>query len=251
MRRLVPSLREEDLDDLYLDLELPEPPADRPHLYLDMVASADGAATVRGRTGELGSEADRLAFSRLREWCDAILVGAETVRIERYGPARPSEGSRRRREERGLAAVPPVIVVTASCRLEPDARLFQDPDRRPIVLTVEDADPHAVRRLREVADVRQVGHGRVDLTAAMGRLREDGIGHLLCEGGPILNGELIRLGLVDDLFLTVTPQIVGASRRRIVEGTFDHGATGVELVELREHGGELLLRYRFPREGGW
>ncbi len=247
MRRLIPSLREEDLDDLYLELELPEPPDDRPHLYLDMVASADGAATVRGRTDDLGSEADRVAFSRLREWCDAILVGAETVRIEQYGPPRPTEDSRHRREGRGLAAVPPLIVITASCRLDPDSRLFSDPARRPIVLTIEDADPSAVAALREVADVRQVGHGQVDLTAAMGRLREDGVRHLLCEGGPTLNAELIRLGLVDELFLTLTPQVVGVSRRRIVEGAVDHGTREVELVELREHDGELLLRYRFPR----
>lgn len=247
MRRLIPSFREEDLEDLYLDLELPDPPDDRPHLYLDMVSSADGAATVRGRTGELGSEADGLAFSRLREWCDAILVGAETVRVERYGPPRPTEGSRQRREARGLAPVPPLIVVTASCRLEPGSRLFSDPGRRPVVLTIEDADPSAVAALREVADVRQVGHGRVDLTAAMGRLREDGVRHLLCEGGPTLNAELIRSGLVDELFLTLTPQVVGRSRRRIVEGAVDHGARDVDLLELREHGGELLLRYRFPR----
>lgn len=251
MRRLIPSVRDEDLDDLYLEPDLPDPPEHRPHLYLDMVASADGAATIRGRTGELGSEADRLAFSRLRGWCDAVLVGAETVRIEDYGPPRPTETTQRRREAHGLAAVPPLVVVTASCRLEPDARLFSDATRRPIVLTVEDADRRAVSALREVADVRMVGHGRVDLSAAMGHLREDGIRHLLCEGGPTLNGELIRLGLVDELFLTMTPQIVGSSPRRIVEGAVDHGAREVELVELREHDGELLLRYRFPEGAGW
>lgn len=251
MRRLIPSVRDEELDDLYLEPDLPAPPEHRPHLYLDMVASADGAATVRGRTGELGAEADRLAFSRLRGWCDAVLVGAETVRIEDYGPPRPTEETQRRREEHGLVAVPPLIVVTASCRLEPGARLFSDVERRPIILTIEDADQRAVSALREVADVRQVGHGRVDLTAAMGRLREDGIRHLLCEGGPTLNGELIRLGLVDELFLTMSPQIVGSSPRRIVEGAVDHGAREVELVELREHGGELLLRYRFPAGVGW
>lgn len=251
MRRFIPSVREEELEDLYLDLELPDPPDDRPYLYLDMVASADGAATIRGRTGELGSDADRLAFSRLRGWCDAILVGAETVRIEDYGPPRPTDETQERRRARDLAAVPRLVVVTASCRLEPGARLFSDPDRRPLILTIEDAEPSALAAVREVAEVRQVGHGRVDLTAALGRLRDDGVRHLLCEGGPTINAELVRLGLVDELFLTMTPQVVGASRRRIVEGAVDHGSRDVELVELREHDGELLLRYRFRPGAGW
>lgn len=251
MRRFIPSVREEELDDLYRDLELPAPPDDRPYLYLDMVASADGAATIRGRTGELGSDADRLAFSRLRGWCDAILVGAETVRIEDYGPPRPTDETQQRRRARGLTAVPRLVVVTASCRLEPGARLFSAPDRRPVILTIEDTDPSALAAIREVADVRQVGHGRVDLTAALGHLRDEGVRHLLCEGGPTINAELIRLGLVDELFLTMTPQVVGASRRRIVEGAIDHGARHLELVELREHDGELLLRYRFSPGAGW
>lgn len=250
MRRLIPDEADEHLDDLYLELDLPAPPDDRPFLYLDMVASADGAATVRGRTGELGSDADRVAFSRLREWCDAILVGAETVRVEDYGPPRPTDASRERRARHGLAPIPKMIVVTASCRLDPATRLFSDPGRRPIIVTIEDADPEALDPLRPVADVIQVGHGRVDLPGALRHLRGDGVAHLLCEGGPTLNSELLRHDLVDDLFLTITPQVVGTSRRRIVEGVVDHGPRTVEIVELREHGGELLLRYRFDRPGG-
>ena len=250
MRRLIPDVADERLDDLYLELALPAPPDDRPFLYLDMVASADGAATVRGRTGELGSDADRLAFSRLREWCDAILVGAETVRIEDYGPPRPADASIARRERRGLAPVPTLVVVTASCRLDPATRLFSDPDRRPTIVTVEDADPEALDPLRAVADVVQVGHGRVDLPAALQLLRDNGVAHLLCEGGPTLNSELLRHDLVDDLFLTLTPQVVGTSRRRIVEGVVDHGPRTLGIIELREHDGELLLRYRFDRPAG-
>lgn len=250
MRRLIPDVAAEELDELYLELDLPVPPDDRPFLYLDMVASADGAATVRGRTGELGSDADRVAFSRLREWCDAILVGAETVRVEDYGPPRPTDASRERRARRGLDPVPALVVVTASCRLDPATRLFADPDRRPTIVTIEDADREAVEALRAVAHVVQVGHGRVDLPRALRLLRADGVSHLLCEGGPTLNSELLRHDLVDDLFLTITPQVVGTSRRRIVEGVVDHGPRTLEIVELREHGGELLLRYRFDRTPG-
>ena len=67
MRRIYPSERDETLDALYTELEFPAPPPQRPFLYLDMVASVDGAAALEGRAGGLGGEADRVAFSRLRE----------------------------------------------------------------------------------------------------------------------------------------------------------------------------------------
>lgn len=249
MRRLLPDVADEALDDLYTRLELPDPPSDRPHVYLDMVASADGAATLDGRTGGLGGEADRYAFSRLREWCDAILIGASTVRIEDYGPPRPVEAARARRTARGLAPVPRLVVVTATAQLEPAARLFADPSRRPTVLAPEDADPTRLGSLRLVADVLTVGRGRVELPAALHLLRRSGVRWLLCEGGPTLNAELLSAGLVDELFLTVTPQLVGASRRRIVHGEVRGGPCVLQLVELREHASELLLRYRLLRAG--
>ncbi len=244
MRRIYPDVADEALDELYTDLRFPPAPESRPHVYLDVVASVDGAATVHGGTGELGGEADRLAFSRLREWCDAILVGATTVRIENYGPPRPRDDAQRRRRERGLAPVPRLLVVTATCALNPGGRLFSDPDRRPTILTPEDADHARLQALRSVADLLSVGRGRVDLQVALQQLRAQGVSRLLCEGGPSLNGQLVALGLVDELFVTVSPQLVGASAHRIVDWELAPTPRPLRLVELREHRGELLGRYR-------
>jgi riboflavin biosynthesis pyrimidine reductase len=243
VRHLVPPDGDRSLDDLYTDLAFPDPPATRPHVYLDMVASVDGAATSDGRTAALGGEADRVAFSRLREWCDAVLIGASTARVEGYGPPRPRPDSRQRRRSRGLAEVPRLVVVTASAALDPGARLFGDPTRRPLVVHPRGADPVRTAALREVADLLSVGEERVDLGEALGQLRRDGVGRLLCEGGPALNAELLAGGLVDEIFLTVAPQLVGESRHRIVEGPLPNGPCQLVLRELREHEGELLLRY--------
>lgn len=246
VRRLLPDDGrgvETALDELYTDLDFPPPPPHRPHTYLDMVASADGAATAAGRTELLGGEADRVAFSRLREWCDAILVGASTVRVEGYGPPRPREASQQRRRARGLDAVPRLVVVTASAALDPSARLFSDPEQRPLLLVPGDVEAARIAVLTAVADVVEVGRGWVDLRAAMGALRERGVERLLCEGGPSLNAQLLREGLVDEIFLTIAPQLVGASRHRIVQGPLPDPPP-LELSELREHDGELLLRYR-------
>lgn len=156
MRRLLPTPRDEPLEDLYLELAFPEPPVDRPYLYLDMVASVDGAATAGGRTADLGDEADGLAFSRLREWCDVILVGASTAyrglrtASSRSGRPGPTGGPPFARGAR-------IVVVTASCTLNPGSRLFSDPSRRPLVLTTEEGSPERLAGLSEVADVLRIG----------------------------------------------------------------------------------------------
>ena len=245
VRRFLPEVADEPLDDLYLDLEIPEGEG-RPHVYLDMVASVDGAATLRGRTGELGGPADNLAFSRLRETCDAVLVGAGTVRIEDYGPPPLREGGRQRRLDRGLEPYAELVVVTASADLDLGSRLFSDPDRPPILLVPEDAPEARLARIEERADVVRVGDGRVDLERALEQLFDRGLSRVLCEGGPALNQELLDSDLVDELFLTMTPMLVGASGHRIVDGAFHGAPRDLELTELRMHRSELLLRYRLP-----
>lgn len=245
MDRLLPDVGAEALDDLYTDLVIPAGEG-RPHLYLDMVASVDGAATVEGRTRQLGGEADHVAFRRLRETCDAILVGAGTVRVENYGPPRRHDGTVDRRRGRGLTDLPTVVVVSASLALDPTAKLFSDPALRPVILTVADAPQARRQALAPVAELVSVGTGAVDLTAAMEVLADRGWTRVLCEGGPNLNASLFALDLVDELFLTVAPTIVGITERRIVEGPIGE-RRAAELVELRHHEHELLLRYRFPR----
>ncbi|MCL6499543.1 MAG: dihydrofolate reductase family protein, partial [Firmicutes bacterium] len=107
VRVLFPERREEALEDLYVDLRFPEP-SGRPFLYLNMVATADGAAHLGGRTRGMGGAADRVAFRRLREHCDLVLVGAGTVRVEGYGPPRLDAQAQERRRRRGLAPLHPL-----------------------------------------------------------------------------------------------------------------------------------------------
>ena len=83
-----------------------------------MVASADGAAALNGRSGGLGGPADRLLFQVLRSLSDVILVGAGTARAEKYRPARPSPGLAALRQ--GRPPTPPIAVVSASLDLDPD-----------------------------------------------------------------------------------------------------------------------------------
>lgn len=244
MRRFLPDVGDESLEDVYADLRFP-PPAARPYVYLGMVASTDGSAVVDGRSGPLGGDGDRAAFRRLRETCDVILVGAGTARREDYRPPRAPDDVVARRTARGLAPRATIAVVTGSGDLDVDARLFADRSYRPVVVTTEDAD---AAHLEGVADVVRCGGSSVDLAAALDELARRGAAYVLCEGGPSLNAALLRAGLVDELFLTIAPSLVGSSPHRIVDGELDR-PLDLDLVGLRHHAGELLLRYRIGRDG--
>lgn len=241
VRVLVPEYRQEPLEHLYADLQFPEI-LHRPYLYLNMVATLDGAAHLMGRTKGMGGEADRLAFRRLREYCDIVLVGAGTVRAERYGPPRLDAEAQVRRRRRGLEPLPRLAVVSARLHLDPALQLFSDPDRRPLVITTEDADPARRGALEAVAEVVACGRGTVDLPSALRWLRTRGARWVLCEGGPTLNGKLLAAGLVDELFLTLAPLLAGGGAGRIVAGG-SLAPVRLHLRELREHQGELLARY--------
>jgi riboflavin-specific deaminase-like protein len=250
VRRLLPETTELALEDVYRDLRLPDggPDAQRAGVTLGMVASVDGAVSVDGRSGGLGGEADGVAFRRLRDACDAILVGAGTVRAEDYGPPRADAARTAGRVAAGVAPAPQLLVVTARADLDPGAKVFRatrdDHVPAPIVVTRELAPAGAVEALREVAEVVTFGRDEVDLAGVLRWCRSRGWRRVLCEGGPALGGALLSAGLLDEVLVTIAPSLVAGEAGRIVTSASGVTPADLELVELHEHGGELLLRYR-------
>jgi riboflavin biosynthesis pyrimidine reductase len=237
MRRLYPdSVEQIDLLDAYA-----HPPG---VVRVNMVASADGAATHDGRSGGLSSVGDHQLFLTLRTLADAVLVGASTVRKENYGPAKPNPAAQERRTAGGLAAIPPIAVVTASLDLDPGARFFAEAVVRPIIFTTEDSDPSRRHALSAVADVVSAGVGRVDLGTAIDLLAERGLNRVLSEGGPALLGELVAAGRLDELALTVAPVVTGGHAKRITDGPPVDPSTYMELVHVLEEEQSLFLLYR-------
>ena len=219
--------------------------AERPYLVLNMIATLDGKAAVRGTTRELGGEADHILFHQLRTQADALLVGAGTVRVERYGRATRSDELRRKREQEGLEPNPLTVIVSGRLDLPPDLPLLQDPEARVVVAT---AAEHELQGVAAHVEYMRTGD---DLALLLARLREEhGVRSVLCEGGPMLNSFLLAAGLVDELFLSMAAQIVGGAQAlTIVAGRELVEPLSAELVWLYEAGGELFARWRIATQG--
>jgi riboflavin biosynthesis pyrimidine reductase len=211
-------------------------------LRANMVASADGAAFLDGRSGGLSSTADRRLFGVLRALADVVLVGAGTARTEKYRPARrrPELAALRA----GRADTPPIALVSRGLDLDLSAPLFADtpPDARTIVITCAASPDHARAAAAKVADVIVAGDQVVDLAAALAALTDRGLGRVLCEGGPKLLGHLAEAGLVNELCLTVSPLLAGPGPSRITAGA-PFPALTMALVHVLRADSALFCRY--------
>jgi riboflavin-specific deaminase-like protein len=225
--------------------EDPEPPAGRPYVALNMVATADGRITIGGRSGPIGNEADRELFHELRAQVDAVMVGAGTCRTERYGRIVRDAGRRERRAAAGLDPDPLAVLVSARLALEPDVPLLQDPDSAVVVVTASDAEIDGARaRIDYIRTPSDEAAGTVPLAPALSELRERGVRTVLCEGGPVLNGTLLRDGLVDELWLVIASKLSAGIGPTVVSGPELDPTVEMELVSAHEAGGDVFLRYR-------
>jgi riboflavin biosynthesis pyrimidine reductase len=191
------------------------PPEGRPWVSGIMVASLDGRATLEGTSRKLGGPHDLQMLLALRRRADALIVGPGTVRAEGYGPL-PC----------------PAVLVSRSFDLPWEAGLFAAPGQRVLVYTHAGAEAPAVEAEVEVVE-------ELALPAVLADLRARGVERLLCEGGPTLNRSLLGAGLLDELFLTLTPVVSGEGPPVIAGGT--SAALGLRSVATAD--GDLYLRY--------
>jgi riboflavin biosynthesis pyrimidine reductase len=243
MRQLLPEpLDEVDPDEVYATDHRPAPPG-RPWVLTNMIASVDGASHVEGTSGALGGPADQAAFHALRGVPDVILAGAATVRAEHYGPPRTDTGQQARRVARGQAPYPRIAVLSGRLDLDLTSALFTDSPTRPIVITSRRPSPEQLAAVSEVAELIVAGDDQVDMTEAIAALGRVGARVVLCEGGPLLDGQLLAAGLIDEVCLTVAPLLGGGDASRIMHGPMLAGPEALRLDRVLEDEGMLLLRY--------
>ena len=221
----------------------------KPHIFLIMAMSLDGKITTRDNQGpRFTSRADKIRLGQIRSQADAILVGAGTI-IADDPTFTPSKLNREQRLQRGMAANPIKIVVSGTGRVPETAQMFHSKDAPALVFTTERISPNRMERLQCVADaVYVVGETQVDFQRAVKILAEEyAVKQLLIEGGGQINFALFEAGLIDDVYLTLCPKIIGGRDvPTVVEGEgFDF--LNIVDLELRNHDvvdGEIFLHYR-------
>jgi riboflavin biosynthesis pyrimidine reductase len=220
-------------------------PPRRGRLRANMVASADGAVTLDGRSGGLSGPADKMIFMVLRSLADLILVGAGTARTEHYRPVQQDEIWLQLRP--AGAPLPPVAVVTGTLDLTGCQRLLTVPPgpSQTIVITTAAAPSDRKAALAGKARVIEAGEHAVDVTAALEALVDLGYPSILTEGGPTLLGEFVAAGLLDDLCLTTSPQLIAGPAGRIVSGA--PAPQGLSLSHALVDDDVLLCRYATSR----
>ena len=240
MQLVYPEHRPTSPEELASGLRLHElAPPDRPYLGLNMVSSLDGKATLNWRTKGLSTEVDRRLFHHLRTQADAVMVGAGTAREERYGRMTKNDELRDKRVGEGRSPEALAVVVSGRLDLPRDLPLLNEAEQAVLIATGVE---HSLVDTHPGIEYARVGD---DLPRLMAELRERGVRSVLCEGGPTLNSFLFAAGLVDELFLTMNPKVVGgAAALTIVAGRELVEPVELDLLSVAEAEGELFTRWR-------
>jgi riboflavin-specific deaminase-like protein len=248
LRLYPPPARE--VSTIYEDLDLPPTgnrEGARPYVIINTVSSVDGRTALEGKAAGIGSATDRLTMRTLRSKAEAVLVGAGTLRAERLSLGLdPTDG----------VPQPLAIIVTDTGDVSLEEHLIVEGSQEVLILLSDRVPKRVVERLLTLAPVMRAPAdctGAVDLEAALRTLKaERGVDSLVVEGGPGLNHALISLNLVDELFLTVAPELLGGSAEQtltLLRGPTlsAHDRPTLELVSIHLSGDELFLRYSLAR----
>ena len=186
-----------------------------------MVTTLDGAAAgPDGLSGSISGDADKLVFDAVRREADAVLIGAGTMRAERYGP---------------FKGRPRLAILSTSLDLPWDEAAFRESKERPLILTGADSDASQVPDTCEVVVVDDSPQAIVDA------LEERGLHRIVCEGGPSLLRDLVAAGLVDEADITVSPTFTGTAHSPETDSLAS--VVSWELKHLLTEDGFVMGRY--------
>jgi 5-amino-6-(5-phosphoribosylamino)uracil reductase len=218
---------------------------DRPYTLLSCSMSIDGYIGNGASRLLLSNEADFDRVDAVRASCDAILVGAATVRIDNPRLLVRSQARRHERAARGLAASPMKVTVTRRAELDARADFFTVGDAERIVYCARRVVAAARKRLGPVATVVDAGD-TVEMRTLSTDLAARGVERLMVEGGATVHTQFLTEDLVDELQLVVAPVFVGDSDapRFVRDGSFPwNPGRRATLVDVRKIGDVVLLRY--------
>jgi 2,5-diamino-6-(ribosylamino)-4(3H)-pyrimidinone 5'-phosphate reductase len=234
-------------DEVYAFLDLPAGVPGRPYTVINAVGTLDGRGAVGGKSTPVGSEVDHRLMRNIRANVDAVLVGARTLRSEDLMLS-VDEHLAKSRRERGLKEQPIPIILTRSGNIPSDRRIFRASSGSKVLIFVGSrTSQEDLARLSEFATIRIfTATDSPEPNEILKTLADEfGVRHLLVEGGPTVNHSFLEARLVDELFLTLAPKIVGGDSRFVVEGKeLPSCGSSTCLVSVHLSDSEIYLRYR-------
>ena len=227
-------------------------PNERPHVAVNMAMSLDGKiSTYRREEISLGTEHDRRLMDVLRADADAVIVGSGTVRHDGF-PIR-IRYSDLEAERVAHGRTPHPVNVTMSRKLNvPSTRpFFRHPDTERIVFTTRAAPATRVKLISRFAEVITLRSRTISPTAVLAELSRRGMRRVLLEGGGELHFAFAREGVIDDLYITLTPRLIGGvTSPTVLDGKGFLAADHIDLrlVTRKQIGDELFLKYSVVRD---
>jgi 5-amino-6-(5-phosphoribosylamino)uracil reductase len=223
--------------------------ADRPYTLMSCSVSLDGYLGDRTPRLALSNEADFDRVDEMRASCDAIMVGAVTVRTDNPRLLVRSQARREERMARGLPSSPKKVTVTNRVDLDARSNFFTAGEAEKLVYTPSPRVGVARARLGPAATIVD-GGPRLGMRRITEDLGNRGVERLMVEGGGVVHTQFLADDLVDELQLVVAPIFVGDSSapRFVSDGRFPWNAgRRATLAEVRQIGDVVLLRYALSR----
>jgi riboflavin biosynthesis pyrimidine reductase len=169
------------------------------------VMTLDGhIAGPDGSSRSISGPADRAVLGAVRRWADAVIVGAATMRAERYNPMRVAEAVSDARRARGLGAAPRLVIVSGSLDLPWGDAAYTESALPPLIVTCTSATADARARVPETCELLVAPGDRVDPVGRRAQLGERGLDRIVLEGGPTLLADFARAGMVDEWALSLS-----------------------------------------------
>ena len=230
-------------------------------VYANFVTSLDGVAALDSDTPPSvlsgKSDTDRFVMGLLRAFADAVVVGAGTLRAEPrhlWTPARiypgASAGYSELRKNLERRPEPELVLLTRQGEVDASLPAFE---HGALIITTDQAASRLRSTLPSASRAVGLPDGELGISNVLGVVRAEGHQMILTEGGPTVLGEFLKEGLLDELFLTLSPRIAGRApggeRLSLVEN-FAYPASGLQpltLISAKQDGSHLFLRFRIER----
>jgi riboflavin biosynthesis pyrimidine reductase len=232
------------LDDAFDQISLPDAPAGRPLVGVNMVTSIDGRAQLGGLAEGLGSRADRRLMRLYRAAYDAVASGAGTLRADDFYSWLPDDLAAGR-AARGMTAQPLALLIAGGGPLPTDRRFFEHHEQ-PRAVAVGVGSPHAREQPLRGVETWVAPTAVPQPGWLLQRLVSLGVRSLLIEGGPTLNSAFLAADAFDELYWTIGARLVAADALPMIASLSEgHPPRPARLVSAHRSGDELFLRYRF------